>query len=152
MLEKYVRKTLNFERIAKFFMDNGLEFSENEPVPTDMIDTWEIVKDDFLIGAITLSKREGEFIIDGIAVDETYRKKDVGTYLLDIAIDKIKQLGGNTLFLVARAPGFFKKLGFENVSREDAPLFFECFTCPQYGNGCSPEVLKLNIADYKKGR
>ncbi len=151
MFKEDVKITEDFEKLATFFMENELEFSADEPVSTDMIESWEIVKNGELVGGITLSKREGEFIIDGIAVDKKYRKKNVGTDLLDIAIDKIRELGGETLFLVARAPGFFKKLGFKNVPRDEAPLFFECFSCPQYGNNCSPEVLKLNIFEYRKG-
>ncbi len=42
-------------------------------------------------------------------------------------------------------PEFFRKYGFETVAREEAPNFFECLTCPQYGKTCHPEVMKLDL-------
>ena len=49
------------------------------------------------------------------------------------------------MYLVARAPGFFAKHGFKEVAREDAPNFFECFTCPQYGKTCHPQVMRKDF-------
>ena len=60
-------------------------------------------------------------------------------------VQQVKKLGGDSLYLVARAPEFFKKYGFVQVDPEDAPNFFECKYCPQYQVDCFPEVLKLEI-------
>ena len=35
--------------------------------------------------------------------------------------------------------------GFVTVPREEAPNFFECLTCPQYGVDCHPEVMRLDL-------
>ena len=141
--------TEDYEKLVKFFIENELEFTEEEPVPTDLIQCWEITHGDekFLAGALVLAKREGEFIIDGIAVDKMYRKMKIGNILLKKAIDKIKELGGNKLYLVARAPGFFRKAGFVTIPREEAPNFFECFTCSQYNVSCHPEVMLLEVGE-----
>lgn len=133
--------------IIQFFVDNDLEFSENEPVPTDLIKGWEIFRsaDEYLVGACILAKRDGEFIIDGIAVDKDFRGIKAGKMLLDQAISEVKKLGGNSLYLVARAPEFFKKSGFKAVEKENSPNFFECLTCSQYNVSCFPEILKLEV-------
>ncbi|MEG0661789.1 MAG: GNAT family N-acetyltransferase, partial [Anaerovoracaceae bacterium] len=60
-------------------------------------------------------------------------------------IGEVRKLGGTRLFLVARAPGFFRKAGFVTVPKEEAPNFFECLTCPQYGVSCHPEVMMLEV-------
>lgn len=139
--------TDDYDPVVKLFMDNDLEFSDEDPVPTDLIQCWRVVHgcEKHLCGAVALAKRQGEFIIDGIAVEPVYRKMKIGRIMMDKAVDKVKELGGTKLYLVARAPGFFRTLGFETVDREDAPLFFECATCPQYGVDCHPEVMRLEV-------
>ena len=148
-------QTDDYAGLTKLFIENELEVSDEEPVPTDVVKAWKIVDENAagdanppkLIGGIILSKREGEFIIDGIAVDPGYRKQRLGESLLGKAVEEIRRVSGDRLYLVARAPGFFRTQGFETVAKENAPYFFECLTCPQYGASCHPEVMKLEIGD-----
>ena len=139
-----IATTDDYERLVPFFVANDLEFPDEEDyeVPTDLVQCWKVTegaqpepdedsaeyKTDRhrLIGGFVLAERQGEFIVDGIAVDPEYR-------------------GGKRIFLVARAPGFFRKSGFVTVPREEAPNFFECLTCPQYGVDCHPEVMRLDL-------
>lgn len=136
-----------YQQLMVFFKENHLEVDAEEAVPTDVIRTWKItpIGSDQLVGAIALSQRQGEYIIDGIAVDEAYRKTNIGKTLLDEAISVVKQRGGQRIYLVARAPGFFRKSGFATIPRDAAPMFFECLTCPQYGVDCHPEVMLMEV-------
>jgi len=136
-----------YQKLMYFFAANHLEVDAEEAVSTDVIRTWKITpKDsDKLVGAIALGYRQGEYIIDGIAVDENYRKTNIGKTLLDEAISVVKERGGKRIYLVARAPGFFRKSGFVTIPRDAAPNFFECLTCPQYGVDCHPEVMLMEV-------
>ncbi len=136
-----------YQRLMFFFAENHLEVDAEEAVPTDVIRTWKItpIGSDQLVGAVALSQRQGEYIIDGIAVDENYRKTNIGKTLLDEAISVVKDRGGKRIYLVARAPGFFRRSGFATIPREEAPMFFECLTCPQYGVDCHPEVMLMEV-------
>jgi len=98
-----------------------------------------------MIGAAVLAKREGRYIIDGIAVDKMYRKMDVGKIMLNKIIDEVGLRNGDAVYLVARAPEFFRKNGFVTVDPATAPNFFECRQCPQYMVTCHPEVMKLEL-------
>ena len=93
-----------------------------------------------------MAKRQGEFIVDGIAVDPEWRKCKLGKELLYRGIEEVLKLGGKRIYLVARAPEFFRKHGFVTVAKEEAPNFFECLTCPQFGKNCHPEVMRLQLA------
>ncbi|MFQ9893589.1 MAG: GNAT family N-acetyltransferase [Emergencia sp.] len=147
MLRLILKETEEYERLVKFFVENQLEFDGDEEVDTDIVKCYKVTHgDDFLVGGVVLAKREGRFIIDGIAVDQMYRKMKVGEILLKKVIDQVKALGGTELYLVARAPGFFRKYGFTTIEPEEAPNFFECKYCPQYQKTCHPEVMKLEIA------
>lgn len=147
MVEYKVSVTGDFEPLMSLFIKNDLEFSEEEPVSTDIIKAWKATtgEENKLIGGIVLAKREGEFIIDGVAVEPEYRELKLGKILLEKAIEEVRELGGSKLFLVARAPGFFKRSGFLQVDEKKAPIFFECKTCPQYSVTCNPEIMELKI-------
>lgn len=158
-----IATTGDYERLVPFFVANDLEFPDEEDyeVPTDLVQCWKVTegaqpepdedsaeyKTDRhrLIGGFVLAERQGEFIVDGIAVDPEYRKENLGKALLDLGIAETRKRGGKRIFLVARAPGFFRKSGFVTVPREEAPNFFECLTCPQYGVDCHPEVMRLDL-------
>lgn len=90
---------------------------------------WFTAVKEALVGAVVPAKREGRYIIDGIAVDPIYRKMKVGNVLLKKVVDEVKALGGDALFLVARAPGFFRANGFTAIDPDGAPNFFECKYC-----------------------
>ncbi|MDR1068574.1 MAG: GNAT family N-acetyltransferase [Clostridiales Family XIII bacterium] len=145
----HIQQTDDYERLVPFFIENELEFSEEDEVPTDIVACYAAEfpddKTHRLAGAAVLALREGEYICDGIATDERARGAGLGAALLDTLIEKVRSLGGASIFLVARAPGFFAKHGFVPVPRASAPNFFECFTCPQYGVSCHPEVMRLDI-------
>lgn len=146
MSDLKIATTKDYDSLVPMFIANRLEFSEEEPVPTDIVRCWQLTDDDGrLQGGAVLALREGSFIVDGIAVNEQYRSSGAGRQLLEHIISAVRQLGGSSIFLVARAPGFFRKSGFVTVDRADAPQFFECFTCPQYGKECRPEVMRLDI-------
>ena len=146
MKKYFINETDEYEKLVSFFIENELEFTEEdaEEVPTDLVKCWQITdEDDNLLGAFVLAKREGEFICDGIAIDEELRGTGLGTKLLRLGLDETIKLGGTRMYLVARAPEFFRKNGFETVPREEAPNFFECLTCPQCGVTCHPEVMRI---------
>jgi len=166
-----ISETGDYAGLVAFFIGNGLEFSAEDEVPTDIVKSWKAVEVSAgtgdepgpgrlvcgadgcgagsgagrLVGGCVLAKREGRFICDGIATDPSVRGMRIGERLLSVMTDAARALGAAELYLVARAPGFFAKNGFEPVPRDGAPTFFECFSCPQYGNGCNPEVMRLNL-------
>ncbi|MDO4869059.1 MAG: GNAT family N-acetyltransferase [Bacillota bacterium] len=151
MIDYLISETEDYTSLVPFFIENELEFTEEdaEEVPTDLVKCWKLTDsndpDGRILGGFVLARREGRFICDGIAVDSSLRGKDLGTELLQLGLEETRRLGGDELYLVARAPGFFRKNGFRTIGRDEAPNFFECFTCPQYGISCHPEVMVYEI-------
>jgi len=138
-----------YPKFVDFLIANGLEFEEEDKEDENpgIVKMWKItqgLKDesDVLVGACVLCFREGIYILDGIAVDFPMRKFGLGKMMMDKAEKEAKAQGANELWLVARVPEFYKKLGYETVSMEGAPQFFSCYTCPQRGVDCFPEVMK----------
>ena len=85
MKQYIISETENYEKLVPFFIRNELEFTEEdmEEVPTDLVKCWQIADlDGGLVGAFVLAKREGEFICDGIAIEEELRGTGLGRKLL----------------------------------------------------------------------
>ena len=117
-----LRETDEYERLVMFFAENGLEFVGDEEVDTDIVRCYKMTDDDdTLIGAAVLALREGRYIIDGIAVDPKYRNLKIGDTMLARAVSDVSELGGDGLYIVARAPDFFRKNGFKAIEPEAAP-------------------------------
>ena len=189
--ELNIKITYEHGLLDPFYAANGLEIAEDEPVSTDTIKSWVIMKDDMfkdalsdsesgcradaehgapnsesssnagdplkaaveagasidgitenIMGACTLAFREDEYIIDGIALAPESRGSGAGSALLAAAETEVRARGGERVYLVARAPEFFRANGYETIARGDAPEFFECFGCDQYNRSCFPEVMK----------
>ncbi|MGX8773733.1 MAG: GNAT family N-acetyltransferase [Bacillota bacterium] len=148
--EYIISETEEYDKLVPFFIENELEFTEEdaEEVPTDLVKCWQITEaDGRLVGGFVLALREGEYICDGIAIDESLRGTGLGSRLLKLGLEETVKRGGDRMFLVARAPEFFRRNGFVTVPRQEAPNFFECLTCPQYGISCHPEVMRFDIED-----
>jgi len=148
MINYIIQETEDYEKLVPFFIKNELEFTEEdaEEVPTDLVKCWQVTDEvGRLVGAFVLALREGEYICDGIAIEEDLRGTGLGSLLLNKGLEETSSRGGERMFLVARAPEFFRRNGFVTVPREEAPNFFECLTCPQYGVSCHPEVMRIDL-------
>ncbi len=141
--------TDDHESLNGFYADNGLEVTDDDPTDTSALKSWLLYDGGEFAGATTLAYRQGDFIIDGIAVDKDHRNGRLGTGLLKTALDEAKNRGADRVFLVARAPEFFRANGFVTVPRDKAPEFFECAECEQYNVSCFPEVMCFDFPKEK---
>ncbi|MDO4552159.1 MAG: GNAT family N-acetyltransferase [Bacillota bacterium] len=130
--------------LVEMFIRHGLEFSFDEPLPTDVVKCWKAEEGGRQIGGCILALRGGKYVIDGISAEPEYRKQKVGSSLLALALEEAARRGGREVWLVARAPGFFRKNGFEARTPEETPEgLFDCPQCPQFQKECFPEIMQL---------
>jgi len=71
--------------------------------------------------------------IKSLAVSEDYKGKGVGNQIVRYAIDNAEKLGIKRVFALTLEPGFFKKLGFQTVDRDQLPMkvWSDCAKCPK---------------------
>lgn len=135
--------------LHSLFIRGGLEVG-NEPIPSKFIRILALKEEDYLAGA-SLGIRGEYLVVDSIAVDERLRGRGIGKKLMkellfDLPYDK-------DLYLMAKAPGFFKSLGFEDLPLEQCPPVFGCLNCEKLGVDCFPQAMilrrgnKLNFED-----
>ncbi|MDH3629338.1 MAG: arsenic resistance N-acetyltransferase ArsN2 [Acidobacteriota bacterium] len=87
-------------------------------------------------------------LIRSIAVREELRRTGLGRRLFTALVAHARARDVQTCYLLTEtAPGFFKKLGFDVITRDDAPD--EIRRTDEFSSLCSPSaiLLKLSIGD-----
>lgn len=141
-----VIETGNYMELVELFQKSGLEIHIEEGKPPAMITCWKSIDEDgILIGGVSIEQKNGYFTVGDIAVRDDYRKRDIGTLMLKTAVERIKYLGGGTIYIVAKAPKFFEKHDFTYLTSEETPDIFNCKDCNQRGRSCFPEFMKAIV-------
>jgi amino-acid N-acetyltransferase len=70
--------------------------------------------------------------IKSLAVSEGCKHKGLGSKLVDVCEKEAKKLGVKRIFVLTYVPGFFGKLGYKPVSKDELPhkVWTECISCP----------------------
>lgn len=135
----------DYKMLKRFYEQNELEVScdivgnDNPRFSVCCEDNGSIV------AAATLSQRQGNFILDYIAVDSSFRRKGVGRVLFDEILQKAKNFGADKIFITARNPAFFKSLGFVEGNPSNMDMNDDCVGCPQYKTTCVSVPMVLNL-------
>ena len=142
-----IRPTRDYPGIYRLFYDSKLEVKPDGPAdPAAVIDCWEaLLPGEGRVAAAELELRAGTYVLGAIAVEEAHRGTYIGRALVETVIEKVRQLGGTQLMLVAKVPKFYQKLGFDIISREEAPDISHCFTCAQFQVDCFPSIMRLEL-------
>jgi amino-acid N-acetyltransferase len=72
--------------------------------------------------------------IRSLAVAETHKTHGVGRLLVDSLVYEAKLYGLDAVFAFTYVPGFFAKVGFNEVERGELPLkaWKDCLRCPKF--------------------
>ena len=143
-----IKETGNYEELIPLFSASGLEIHvEADNKPKGMITCWKAERNGQLAGGVSIEKKDGHFVIGDIAVEEALRGENIGSLLLATAMEKIYDLEGEEIYMVAKAPKFFEKYGFTYLEEEDVPEIFNCKHCDQRGVKCYPEFMKFEFEE-----
>lgn len=146
MSQVKIIETGEYMELVELFQESGLEIHIEDGKPPAMVTCWKATTEEgALVGGVSIERKKGYFVVGDIAVARDYRDEDIGTLMLEIAVERIKSLGGETIYIVAKAPKFFEKFGFTYLTEEDTPDIFNCKGCNQRGETCFPEFMKAVI-------
>lgn len=138
-------ETGDYKELVPLFVSSGLEMHFEGKHPEAMITCWKA--DDGgsgPAGGVSVELKKGYFILGDIAVKEDLRKTGIGSELMKTAMERLRSLGAKEVYLVARAPKFFEKIGFYYMTPEEAPDIFNCKGCVQMGKTCFPRFMKFD--------
>lgn len=84
--------------------------------------------------------------IRSMAVEPEQTGKGIGSNLATQVITEAKSLGIKNLFTLTYRPGFFSRLGFKRIKREDLPIkiWGDCLACVKYPD-CDETAMMLAV-------
>lgn len=72
--------------------------------------------------------------VRSLAVDPNHKQGGVGRAIVDALEKEARENDLESVFAFTYVPGFFRKLGFEEVNRDELPLkaWKDCLKCPKF--------------------
>jgi len=133
-----IRPTDALETIRSLCLESGLE---DGPFG-NILAAFGCFDDDRMAGCAVLEQKGDRFAIEWVAVDRDFRGNGWGSRLVSRVEVEARSRGAKELWALARAPGFFQKLGYRAVGDEEAAISTgACSKCKQYLRTCHPSVV-----------
>lgn len=125
--------------MKKLAVESGLE----EGTLIHIVSSYGFYDASELIGCAALRQEKDVFSLECLAVRDRFRYQGLGSRLVSTIEKDAKARGAKHLWALARAPNFFKRMGYQVSpdSKEGGPDLNPCVKCPQYKRNCSPEIL-----------
>ena len=138
-------ETIDHNSLCEFYRQNGLEVSDDILVDDGAVFSIKCVEGGKTVSAATLSYRFKVFILDYVAVEPDYRKRGLGERAVTAVKVKAKELGAKKLFITAKNPEFFKRIGFLEGSPDGVDMNADCLGCPEFNNGCKKQPMYIDL-------
>lgn len=132
--------------LIPMYIEEGLEINPEDPEPEGIVVCLKMMDNENLIGCATLTEVNEEYIIRCVVIKKEFQKKGLGSILVKKIIEKVRDRNGKRVLLTAKVPEFYKKLGFEIISEEEAPFESNCIKCHRFHNGCESQIMKLDLS------
>lgn len=134
-----LRPTNDYEAIRRLALASGLEDGTFQRT----IAAFGYYLFDDLVGCASLNRDGERYSVDWLAVAERMRGKGLGDGLVGMIAKEAKRRGANRLWALARAPEFFKRIGFRRIAADDGigPELANCLICRQYQKSCFPAIM-----------
>lgn len=84
--------------------------------------------------------------IRSVAVKADCSKKGIGTAVVTSCMEKAREIGIQDVFLLTYQPGFFGKLGFNIIEKENLPkkIWSDCLKCAKFPD-CDEIAMKRKL-------
>lgn len=142
-LELELRQTRDYEAVRRLALGSGLE---DGPF-VSIVAAFGVFSGDELVGCAALKQKDSVFCVEWLAVSEPLRGRGLGSRLLSEIEREARLRGAERLWALARAPGFFMKIGFvmAGEAEKGGPTLTNCMICPQYKKTCSPAIVVKDL-------
>lgn len=93
-----------------------------EDLPASLDNFFVALDDHKIIGAIGLEQYDNCGLLRSMVVDKEHRNKNIASLLVQQLEDYATKIGIDGMYLLTEtAPEYFKRKGYEQISRDDAP-------------------------------
>ncbi len=134
-----LRRTDDLEGIRKLSLSSGLEDGPFDGI----VAAYGLYSGEEMVGCAALKQVEDRFSVEWLAVADRLRERGLGSRLIRKIEDEARARGANTLWALARAPGFFQAIGFRLARADETggPTLVNCAKCAQFGKSCNPAIV-----------
>lgn len=89
--------------------------------------------------------------IRSVAVQKGVQKKGIGKQIVKACLKEAKELGLDKVFVLTYQPAYFRKLGFQDVDKDQLPhkVWRDCMKCVYFPD-CTEDALIIGTAPYIK--
>lgn len=138
-----LRRTRDYEAVRHLALGSGLE---DGPF-TGIVAAFGFYSGDVLVGCAALKHTDSTFCVEWLAVSEELRGRGCGTRLVAEVEREARARGADKLWALARAPEFFRKIGFRmaEANEKGGPTLSNCIRCPQYLKTCKPAIVVKSL-------
>jgi len=127
---------------------------ERKMLSRSLAEIYENVRDFFVaeyggavVGSAALHVFWGDLAeVRALAVAEAFQHGGLGRRLVEAVIAEGHGMGIKRAFALTFQPGFFQKLGFRQITKEELPhkVWQDCIRCPMFPN-CNETALTLDL-------
>ncbi len=128
---------------VKYIYKLILHFSKKgDVIPRPLSELYEKVREffvaeerDLIIGACALHILWEDLAeIRSLVVSEENQRRGIGKKLIEAAIKEAQELGIPKIFVLTTNPQFFRRLGFNEVSKQELPqkVWADCIRCSKF--------------------
>ena len=138
--------------LLAFFADKGLLLGRSLSSLYDQLR-------DFVVYVDTSSGEPGEVVVGvcslhvcwedlaeirSLAIAESHQHRGIGRQLVQACIAEAGSLGISRIFTLTYQPGFFRKLGFLSIDKNELPhkVWSDCIHCPKFPD-CNEEAMLI---------
>ena len=141
--EPVLRPTEDYAAMKKLAVESGLE----EGTLIHIISSFGFYDGTELVGCAALRQENDVYSLECLAVRDRFRYQGLGSRLVAIIEKDAKARGARHLWALARAPNFFKRMGYTEAKKgaTGGPDMASCVNCPQYKKNCAPEILLKDL-------
>ncbi len=135
-------------KLVNGYADQGLMLARSRNILYETLRDFILAEEDGQVvgaGALHLSWDElAEIRAMAVAPDKV--KSGIGKQIVLELIEEAKQLGVKKVFTLTYQPGFFGKLGFTEIPKEELPhkVWKECINCAKFPN-CDETAMIRNL-------
>ena len=143
----FIRRTQEYYALSVLFHDAGLEVKIQKEIPQTALKLWECLnEEEHLIAGCQLGMRSGHYVLESLAVENSYRGTGIGKELLNLAEKEAMSMGAQEIWLVAKVPEYYEKFDWLRISSKEAPDISKCLHCGQFEKSCFPAIMRKRLS------
>lgn len=145
-LKYKIKESMDYRPLIPIFIEAGLEATEFPEIEHALFNCYYLYLGEELIGGASVIRYDDDFIIQDFAIEKTYQYQGWGTIVYNYMLEDIVHHGGRAIYLTGKAPKFYERFGFVEISGDQMPGKIPgCFSCDRYQVDCFPIFMKLSL-------